>query len=433
MERDQRNAYERMLGERLTRRSFLRATGMSGAALGLGAVLAACKSSSGGGGSTGASGGSGEAVKVGFVSPKTGLARAVRRGRRLRDRRDPGPAQRPYDRGQDPGHPDHPERQPVRSQSRGAGGVGPDHQRRHRPDVGGIDPGDDEPGLGTMRGQRRTVHLHGGAVAAVVPGPAEGSREPGAVQVRVPLLLGTRGHRAGLPGHVEHDQHEQESGGPVPERWRRQRVGRSDTSGSRASSDRTDTRSSIRAATRTARRTSARRSRRTRRRTRRSSPVCRSRPTSRTSGSRRTSKGSCRRSRRLGRRCCSRRPSRRSATSAKGCPRSTGGDRRTRSARRSPIRRRRSSRTRTRRPRAKQWTQPIGFVHALLEVAVDVLQRSSDLTPDAIVEAIAATNLNTIVGPIQWTGQPFPNVAKTQARRRAVEEGHGLSRSSSPS
>jgi branched-chain amino acid transport system substrate-binding protein len=72
MERDQRYAYERMLGERLTRRSFLRATGMSGAALGLGAVLAACKSSSGGGGSTGASGGSGEAVKVGYVSPQTG-------------------------------------------------------------------------------------------------------------------------------------------------------------------------------------------------------------------------------------------------------------------------------------------------------------------------------------------------------------------------
>ena len=72
MERDQRNGYERMLGERLTRRSFLRATGMSGAALGLGAVLAACESSSGGGGSTGASGGAGEAVKVGYVSPQTG-------------------------------------------------------------------------------------------------------------------------------------------------------------------------------------------------------------------------------------------------------------------------------------------------------------------------------------------------------------------------
>ena len=43
-----------------------------------------------------------------------------------------------------------------------------------------------------------------------------------------------------------------------------------------------------------------------------------------------------------------------------------------------------------------------------------MLQRTTDLTPDAIVAAIVATNLNTIVGQIQWTGQPFPNVAKTQ-------------------
>jgi branched-chain amino acid transport system substrate-binding protein len=33
---------------------------------------------------------------------------------------------------------------------------------------------------------------------------------------------------------------------------------------------------------------------------------------------------------------------------------------------------------------------------------------------DGIVNAIKSTNLNTIVGPIQWTGQPFPNVAKTK-------------------
>lgn len=63
---------------------------------------------------------------------------------------------------------------------------------------------------------------------------------------------------------------------------------------------------------------------------------------------------------------------------------------------------------------SKQWTQPIGFAHALIEVAVDVLQRASDVTPDGIVEAIAATNLDTIVGPVQWTGEPFQNVAKTK-------------------
>ena len=62
----------------------------------------------------------------------------------------------------------------------------------------------------------------------------------------------------------------------------------------------------------------------------------------------------------------------------------------------------------------KQWTQPIGFVHALFEVAADSLKRAGN--PDdreAVVNAVKSTNLDTIVGHIQWTGKPFPNVAKT--------------------
>jgi branched-chain amino acid transport system substrate-binding protein len=62
----------------------------------------------------------------------------------------------------------------------------------------------------------------------------------------------------------------------------------------------------------------------------------------------------------------------------------------------------------------KQWTQPIGFVHALFEVAADALKRAGN--PDdreAIAAAIKGTDLDTIVGRIQWTGKPFPNVAKT--------------------
>src|SRR5439155_9973060 len=60
-----------------------------------------------------------------------------------------------------------------------------------------------------------------------------------------------------------------------------------------------------------------------------------------------------------------------------------------------------------------QWTQPIGFVEALFEVAADVLQRAASLDPKAIVDSIKATNLDTVVGTVQWTGQPVPNVAKT--------------------
>ncbi len=62
----------------------------------------------------------------------------------------------------------------------------------------------------------------------------------------------------------------------------------------------------------------------------------------------------------------------------------------------------------------KQWTQPIGFAHALFEVAADALKRATDVTPDAIVTAIKSTKLDTVVGHIEWTGTPFPNVAKTK-------------------
>jgi branched-chain amino acid transport system substrate-binding protein len=62
----------------------------------------------------------------------------------------------------------------------------------------------------------------------------------------------------------------------------------------------------------------------------------------------------------------------------------------------------------------RPWTQPIGFKHALFEVVADVVKRAADLDDSkAIVESIAATNLATIVGPVEWTGVPVKNVTKT--------------------
>ena len=66
----------------------------------------------------------------------------------------------------------------------------------------------------------------------------------------------------------------------------------------------------------------------------------------------------------------------------------------------------------------KQWTQPIGFVHALFEVAVDALKRSGEVDNKAIVKAIAATKLATVVGHIEWGQKNLPpfaqkNIAKT--------------------
>ena len=62
----------------------------------------------------------------------------------------------------------------------------------------------------------------------------------------------------------------------------------------------------------------------------------------------------------------------------------------------------------------RQWTQPIGFAHALFEVAVDSLSRSKSLKNSDVRDAVAATNLQTVVGPVKWGGQgPFKNVSKT--------------------
>jgi branched-chain amino acid transport system substrate-binding protein len=67
----------------------------------------------------------------------------------------------------------------------------------------------------------------------------------------------------------------------------------------------------------------------------------------------------------------------------------------------------------------RPWTQPIGFAHSLFEIAADVMGRAGDVTDaDAVAAAIAATNLDTIVGKVAWDGAGLPpfaakNVCKT--------------------
>jgi branched-chain amino acid transport system substrate-binding protein len=67
----------------------------------------------------------------------------------------------------------------------------------------------------------------------------------------------------------------------------------------------------------------------------------------------------------------------------------------------------------------KEWTQPVGFTHALFEVAFDVFKRAKDPSdPKAVVDAVKSTNLDTIVGKVGWSqGQaanPVANVSKTK-------------------
>ncbi|MCD2173624.1 ABC transporter substrate-binding protein [Rhizobium sp. C4] len=66
----------------------------------------------------------------------------------------------------------------------------------------------------------------------------------------------------------------------------------------------------------------------------------------------------------------------------------------------------------------RPWTQPIGFVHALFEVAADVMKRADPTDSKAVIAAIAATKLDTIVGKVAWDGANVPpfaakNIAKT--------------------
>ncbi|MEM1400399.1 MAG: ABC transporter substrate-binding protein, partial [Pseudomonadota bacterium] len=62
----------------------------------------------------------------------------------------------------------------------------------------------------------------------------------------------------------------------------------------------------------------------------------------------------------------------------------------------------------------RQWTQPIGFAHALFEVATDALSRAGDPTDlDRVRDAVAETQLDTVVGKIDFSSGPVPNVAKT--------------------
>ncbi len=68
---------------------------------------------------------------------------------------------------------------------------------------------------------------------------------------------------------------------------------------------------------------------------------------------------------------------------------------------------------------SRPWTQPIGFVHSLLEVASNVMGRVSDVTDaEGVAAAIAATDMDTMVGKVAWNGTGVPpfaaaNVCKT--------------------
>ena len=61
----------------------------------------------------------------------------------------------------------------------------------------------------------------------------------------------------------------------------------------------------------------------------------------------------------------------------------------------------------------KQWSQPVGYGHSLLEVALDVVSRAADINDtEAVLASIVATDIATVAGPVSWGSGPVKNVAK---------------------
>jgi branched-chain amino acid transport system substrate-binding protein len=55
----------------------------------------------------------------------------------------------------------------------------------------------------------------------------------------------------------------------------------------------------------------------------------------------------------------------------------------------------------------KQWTQPIGFEHTAWEIMMDSIKRAGTLNKGKIREAMAKTNLESVVGPIKFDARNF--------------------------
>ncbi|GAA4703635.1 ABC transporter substrate-binding protein [Nocardioides conyzicola] len=62
----------------------------------------------------------------------------------------------------------------------------------------------------------------------------------------------------------------------------------------------------------------------------------------------------------------------------------------------------------------RQWTQPLGFSHALFEVAAAAVEKAGSTDADDITAALGSLKVDTVVGPVEWGAEGLPPyVAKT--------------------
>ena len=77
----------------------------------------------------------------------------------------------------------------------------------------------------------------------------------------------------------------------------------------------------------------------------------------------------------------------------------------------------------------RQWTQPVGYVHSLFEVAIDALKRAGGASDkQALLDAMGATNLETIAGKVDFTNPVVPHVTKTPLVGRPMGGERGVGR-----
>ncbi|TIC81773.1 ABC transporter substrate-binding protein [Nocardioides sp. GY 10127] len=60
-----------------------------------------------------------------------------------------------------------------------------------------------------------------------------------------------------------------------------------------------------------------------------------------------------------------------------------------------------------------QWSMPLGFSEALFEVLAAAVEEAGSNDKQAIVDALSTLSTDTLVGPVDFTSGPVPNVAKT--------------------
>lgn len=63
----------------------------------------------------------------------------------------------------------------------------------------------------------------------------------------------------------------------------------------------------------------------------------------------------------------------------------------------------------------KQWTQPLGFAHALFEVAAAAVEKAGSTDSDDLIAAMSDLEVSTVVGALAWGSNPDvpPYIAKT--------------------